>query len=359
MAQQEIQDIEKESGFLKYFRNKAMIKGTVWFVLITVLTLTFIFLYNNASDTWKALENFKPQYLLLACLMVFSDLLLGGWRNHIFIRKLNPSISFAVSFKANAANMFMGAITPAHGGAGPAQLYIYMSNSVKFLDAFSVSLINMGATLIYMPVAALFAILTLRHQFESHVISYLLKYGFSFFTLFLLAFLLAFRKPAFIGDLIKKLFTWLAKNFSGRRIQLLNRGDSIRNNILKYQAVCHRLLQENPFLFPLAVLMTLVLYINKYCMQYAILLGLGIHTDIVHVICIQILIQFMIYFAPTPGGSGFAELGIAVFFKTIVSETIVPVFIILQRSFILFFPAIVGSIFVIGQLKKHVKTGHS
>ncbi|ANI90285.1 hypothetical protein A9P82_13875 [Arachidicoccus ginsenosidimutans] len=347
---------EKESGFLKYFQKNAIVKGVLWFALITISVLTFLFLYNNAGSTLKALEKFKLKYLLLGLLMVFIDLLLGGWRNHIFIRKLNPTISSWVSFKANAANMFMGAITPAHGGAGPAQLYIYMSNGVKFIDAFAVALINMGATLIYMPLAALFALLTIHHQIEADVISYLLKYGFTFFTLFLLVFLLAFWKPVLIGNLIQKIAALLAHLFSKRKKKLESWGAKSFRNIQKYQAVCHTLLKENPLLFPLAILISIALYLNKYCTQYVILLGLGIHANLIHVICVQILIQFMIYFAPTPGGSGFAELGIAVFYKKIIPAAMLPLFTVLQRSFILFFPAMVGAFVVIGRLRRQAGT---
>jgi len=88
-------------------------------------------------------------------------------------------------------------------------------------------------------------------------------------------------------------------------------------------------------------------------MQYVILLGLGIHSQLLEVISIQILIQFMIYFAPSPGGSGFAEASIAVLFSRIIPSAILPVFTLLQRSFLLFFPALIGAYLVISLLKTH------
>jgi len=54
--------------------------------------------------------------------MLIVDLMLGSWRNHIYIQKLAPKVSHWVSFRANVANMFMGAVTPAHCGARPAQI---------------------------------------------------------------------------------------------------------------------------------------------------------------------------------------------------------------------------------------------
>jgi uncharacterized protein (TIRG00374 family) len=112
------------------------------------------------------------------------------------------------------------------------------------------------------------------------------------------------------------------------------------------------LLSGHPMLFPISVLMTGLLYLNKYCMQFVILLGLGIHSPIMQVISIQVLVQFMIYFAPSPGGSGFAEAGIAILFSKIIPPGILQVFTLLQRSFLLFFPALIGAITILQLLKR-------
>lgn len=337
------------------FKKDLIIKGALWFALITIITIAAIFFYNNTGNAIQALKSIKPAYIFFCFTMLFTDLMLGSWRNHIFIRKLKPDLSHWVSFKANVANMFMGAVTPAHSGAGPAQIYVYMSNGVSFLDSFAVTLINMGATLIFMPLAGLLAIVLMNNDYVSGIVPSLLRYSFSFFTIFLFAFLLAFWKPVWVGAAIKKVAKLLSAIFRKRKEKILKWGESSYYNIAKYQETCGVLLKKHPLLFPLALIITTVLYLNKYCLQYVILLGLGVHTDIIQVISIQILIQFMIYFAPSPGGSGFAEISISVLFGKIVPAAVLPIFTLLQRSFLLFFPALVGAYFVIRLLRKQTQ----
>lgn len=337
------------------FKKDIIIKGSLWFALITIITIAAIFFYNHTGNAIQALKSIKPAYILFCFIMLFIDLILGSWRNHIFIRKLKPGLSYWISFKANVANMFMGSVTPAHGGAGPAQIYVYMSNGVTFLDSFAVTLINMGATLIFMPLAGLLAILLMNQEYVSGIVPSLLRYGFSFFTVFLLAFLLAFWKPVWVGSLIKKLARFLSGVFPKQKEKLLVWGQKSYNNIAKYQETCSILLKKHPLLFPLALIITTVLYLNKYVLQYVILLGLGVHTDLIQVISIQILIQFIIYFAPSPGGSGFAEISISVLFGKIVPAAILPIFTLLQRSFLLLFPALIGAYFVISLLRKQTQ----
>ncbi|MEP7171452.1 MAG: lysylphosphatidylglycerol synthase transmembrane domain-containing protein [Bacteroidota bacterium] len=346
---------EDKQAIESVFNKKNIIKGSLWFALITIVTIAGIFFYNNTGSTVYALSHISYKYMAICFGMLFIDLMLGSWRNHIYIRKLNPGISQWVSFRANVANMFMGAVTPAHGGAGPAQIYVYNRNGVSILDAFTVTLINYGATLIFMPLAGFAAILLLDTSLVSGMVPAMLKYGFTFFLLLLLAFLVAFWKPVWVGVIISKAATVLSRMFPKKKIKLMDWANKSYSNIDKYQQTCSVILKQHPFLFPLSLIITTVLYLNKYCLQYVILLGLGVSANLIQVISIQILIQFLIYFAPSPGGSGFAEVSISVLFGKIVPASILPLFTILQRSFILFFPALIGAYVVINLLGKQTQ----
>jgi uncharacterized protein (TIRG00374 family) len=334
------------------FNKKVIIKGAFWFALITVITIAGVFFYTNTGDTLKALSKISYKYIAICFVMLFVDLMLGSWRNHIYIRKLAPAVSHWTSFKANVANMFMGAVTPAHGGAGPAQIFVYTSHGVTFINAFAITLLNLGATLIFMPLAGFIAIMLMDTSAVGDIIPAMLKYGFSFFLLFLMAFLLAFWKPLWVGTIIKKIANGLSAIFPKRKERLAKWADSSFQSISKYQQTCSVIIRKHPYLFPLSLLITTLLYMNKYCLQWVILLGLGVNANLVQVISFQILIQFMIYFAPSPGGSGFAEVFISALFRKIVPVGLIPIFTLLQRSFLLFFPALIGAYVVINLLRK-------
>lgn len=343
---------EEKQEVQKVFNKNIIIKGVFWFALITVITIAGIFFYTNTGSTLKALSHISYKYIAICFVMLAADLTMGGWRNHIYIQKLNPEVSAWVSFRANVANMFMGAVTPAHGGAGPAQIYVYTSAGVSFIDSFAINLINLGATLIFMPLAGLVAIMMMDTTAISGIIPAMLRYGFTFFLLFLVAFLLAFWKPVWVGAIIRKIAAGLAKVFPKSKAKLTKWADTSYAGISKYQKTCSVILKDNPSLFPKSLVITTLLYLNKYCLQYVILLGLGVNASLIQVISIQVLIQFMIYFAPSPGGSGFAEVGISVLFGRIVPNALLPIFTLLQRSFLLFFPAMIGAYVVINLLRK-------
>ncbi|TWR27506.1 flippase-like domain-containing protein [Mucilaginibacter pallidiroseus] len=345
--------VQQEKQEAKNIFNKSVIiKGTLWFALITVITIAGIFFYTNTGKTVEALQHISIKYIAICFVMLFVDLMLGSWRNHIYARKLKPGLSHWVSFRANVANMFMGAVTPAHGGAGPAQIFVYTSAGLKFIDAFAISLINMGATLIFMPLAGFVAIMLMDTSSVSSFVPDMLKFGFTFFLLFLVAFMLAFWKPLWVGTAIRKIAAGLSKLIPKRKEKLTAWGEKTYQNINHYQQTCSVIIRKNPYLFPLSLLITTLLYLNKYCLQWVILLGLGVHANLVQVIAFQVIIQFGIYFAPSPGGSGFAEVLISKLFGTIIPATLLPIFTLLQRSFLLFFPAMIGAYVVINLLRK-------
>jgi uncharacterized protein (TIRG00374 family) len=210
----------------------------------------------------------------------------------------------------------------------------------------------MGATLIFMPLAGFVAIMLMDGNAAGSIVPAMLKYGFSFFLLFLMAFLLAFWKPVWVGMILKKIANGLSIVLPKRKDKLAKWADSSFVSISKYQQTCSIIIRQYPFLFPLSLVITKALYLNKYCLQYVILLGLGVNASLVQVISVQILIQFMIYFAPSPGGSGFAEVGVSVLYGKLVRTALIPIFTLLQRSFLLFFPAIIGAYVVINLLRK-------
>ena len=84
------------------------------------------------------------------------------------------------------------------------------------------------------------------------------------------------------------------------------------------------------------------------------LLGIGAFVPFWLFMSIQASIQFLLYFAPSQGGSGIAELSIAGLLSGYMANEFLPIFTLAHRTFLLFVPAMIGAFFAIRQLKKDV-----
>ncbi len=341
---------------VKAFDKTKIRQGFIIFILLSVGALTVIFLRTHTGDTMEALKNFNLGYLAIVLVLSSIDMCMGAIRNHIYFMKLVPGIRFMVSFRANLANIFMGAVTPSQSGGGPAQLYIYYKAGVSVGVSISVGVLNYLATLVFFMGAAGLSLSVLSDSF-SKTMHHLIIFCFAVFAVQLVILILIVLKP----DLALKLATGLAKKLCSWMPRFENRinriTDKLITEVTAYKDSCKLFVNKHPFILLLAIFLTCVLYMNKFFLAYFIMLGLGASGHLVQVLCIQALVLFICYFSPSPGASGVAELSIAALMASVMSADRLGIFALLQRFFILYIPVILGAIVVFkaagSSLRKH------
>ncbi len=345
---------EAQPSEVKGFDRAKIRKGLVIFILLTVCALTAIFLKTNTGNTLTAFRNYNFGYMAVVLVLSFGDMCMGALRNHIYFRKLNPGLRFLVSFKANLANIFMGAVTPSQSGGGPAQLYVYYKAGVSVGKSISVSVLNYLATLIFFLVAAGFSLKVLSDSF-SRTMYDLIVFCFVVFAIQFAVVILIVLKPGFVlkiaTGLSKKLCSWMPK-FEDRINRITGK---LVTEVTAYKDSCKLFINKHPLILLLAILLTCVLYMNKFFLAYFIMLGLGGSGHLVEVLCIQAIVLFICYFSPSPGASGVAELSIAALMASVMAEESLGVFTLLQRFFILYIPVILGAIVVFKEAGSSLK----
>jgi uncharacterized protein (TIRG00374 family) len=347
------QDDSHEIDKYKTYLNKRTIRrGIVLFVTISVIAFIAVFLYNNTGKTVEVLTSVKWYWIVIGLVFTSNDLILGGLRNHIFIREFKPGISFWVSVKANLANIFMGAVTPSQSGGGPGQIYIFYRHGVSIPDNISNSFFNWISTIIFFPLSGWFAINLLQDKVPEGLVTNLSKFGMSVFTTLFFVILIGLLAPSVLG----KFITFLGKLVSviSTRLgeKLVSFGKKAEVSLTDYRNKCVKLISTKPQLMLMSFVLTIILYGNKYLLAYIILLSFGLETDFWTVIAIQAVLYLLLYFSPSPGGSGIAELSISGLMASVISQDYITSFTLLYRTFLIFIPAILGSIVVLDYLKR-------
>jgi len=328
---------------VKGFDKAKIRKGLIIFILLSIGALTAIFLKTHTGDTMKALKNFNLGYLAIVLTLSSIDMCMGALRNHIYFMKLVPGMRFMVSFRANLANIFMGAVTPSQSAGGPAQVYVYYRAGVSVGKSSSVGVLNLLATLIFFIVAAGFALSVISDSFSKAMHS-LIAFCFFVFAIELVIVMLIILKPGYILKLATGLSKKLCSLLPGFENGINRITDRLITEVTLYKDSCRLFITEHPFILLLAILLTCVLYLNKFFLAYFIMLGLGASGALVQVLCIQTLVLFICYFSPSPGASGVAELSIAALMASVMSTDTLGVFTLLQRFFLLYIPVILGAI---------------
>ncbi len=343
---------QEELNQNKVFNKNVIKKGIVLFILITLLAFIALFLYNDGAQNLEAWKSVNVQYLLIGLVFIVIDLYVGGLRNHIFLREFVPGISQMVSIKANLANIFMGAVTPSQSGGGPAQWYIFYRNGVSIADCIGASFYNWISTIIFFPITGAMAIYLLQDKVPEGFVMHMTKFGFSVFTsLFVVIFLGLFAPKVFDGLIrgVSYLVGIISKK-AGAKVSAT--GASGRMKLEEYRSKYLGLIRRKPHLMIFSFLLTILLYFSKYALAYLFCMAFGLEVDFWSIISVMAVSYLLLYFAPSPGGSGIAEVGITALLAPFVGAGLAPSITLLHRSFLVFIPALLGSIVVLRQISK-------
>ena len=339
-----------DSYLIKSIRSGRIKKGLLLFFALTVAALTVLSVVTNSSGTLEAFRNYDLDYLAVTAALLVLDILLGTCRNHVFMKKLDPSVEFMTSLRANLANTFFGAITPSQGGGGPAQFYVYHRKGASIGQAVFVAAFNYLSTLVVFISGAVLAMVVLSGSFGNRYTGIIIV-CFAVFTVEFVLFCFAFAKPALFKKLLVRTARWTSRKIPSLEKRINKVTCRIELELDAFEASARAFFRKHILMVPVSLLMTLVLYFNKYVIAFMVLRGLGIQADFMSVIAIQAVLMCIIYFSPSPGGSGIAELSIAALMSTVMPESKLGVFSFLQRFFLLYLPLFLGSIVVFHELR--------
>jgi len=338
------------------FDKKHVIKGFRLFVLLSLLGFAIVFFFTTTTESFKALFSFKINYIFLALFLVLVDFFLGGLRIHVFFTKeVLKKVSLLDCIKANLANIFVAAVTPSNTGGGAAQLYILTRRGAPFSGAMSVSLINFFSSLLFFLISFLLVFLFTKKGVFSSGITYLVRYSFLIFSIFAILATFILLKPEALGFLSRVLAKitgkiWKKDKEKGERI-----AEKLKDQVVQFRFYLRHFIYKEKLILFISFVLTIMIYLNKYLIAYVVVKGLGLEAELIQVIYLQVIQFFLLYFSPTPGASGIAEVSSVSLMSTIIPVGFLPAFAILWRFFVTYLGVAVGAWITFRDLNKFFK----
>ncbi|HSG09292.1 MAG TPA: flippase-like domain-containing protein [Longimicrobiales bacterium] len=334
------------------FQGTRILRGLITFLGLTVAGLAALFAFTAKGNATHVVQSLSAGFLILALGAAVLDLLIGAVRYQIFLRRIRPGTSLWLPIRADLANRFIGAVTPSQTGGGPAQVFVLHRGGIPIPDALSFLLINFLSTLVFFLMAGGFTAWIFHARFPDGAIHVLVQYGFIAFAACLAVMLAGLLRPA-----------WIAKPMAAAANRL--RGDKRpwaratarvcsagANYVDQYRAACTRFIRDNPILPVLSFALTVVLYLNKFTLGWLVMRGLGVDGGYMTTIAVQALLHFILYVAPSPGGSGIAEITTGALMAILMPANLLLTFTLAQRFFLLYLPASAGAFVLMGELRR-------
>jgi len=338
------------------FDKKNILQGFRLFVLLSLLGFACVFFFTTTGESVKALESFKPEFMALALVLVVLDFLLGGLRIYVFFTKeILKRVGLLDCIKANLANIFMAAVTPSNTGGGPAQLYILNRRGVPLSGAISISLINFFSSMFFFFIGFLVVFFFTSGGMFAKGLTYLIRYSFLVFSLVSLLGIFLLVRPESLNSLFN-IFR-VASRVIWRKDQEKQNSmsEKFKDQVVQLRFYLQHFFHKERFILLVSFILTIAIYLNKYLIAYVILRGLGLNVDLTQVIYLQIIQFFILYFSPTPGASGIAEVSSVSLMSTIVPTGYLVVFAVLWRFFVTYLGVALGAWITMADLNQHFK----
>lgn len=311
---------QKKNFIEKYFNFKNSLLYFALFILISAVSLYYINKIYSQESNLNIFFSFPQKIIISIFGLLFFYYILDGLRLYFVLKTLKADISFWNVYKLVFINIFISNITPLATGGGFAQVYFLQKKGVALGKSSAAVLIRtlLSATMLFLSVP----LIIFSNQSMLNLLpgGYVYLYLAVFLGLYFLIFYLIIFKVRLIMKCFYKFFYFL----KSRHLLTKKRFRKIIRYIFKHLELFSEdlafFIQGKKIFVILSFLFTVIFLLAEFLFSYLMLIGLGYQVSFFEILSLQILVVFIMYFAPTPGAAGIAEGGYSLLFARFVAE---------------------------------------
>ena len=311
-------------------------RGFEIFVVTSIVGYAGVLLYGNDLPHFlNSLTQVHFGWVLVGVCLASLDWLAGGLRLWVVARQLHPNPPLKGMILAGGMSAWGSYLTPFQSGAAPMMIYTQRRWGIPVGVATTATMMTFVATVVFFAIAGPLAIfLGAGHSLGAK--GDLL--GLSLYDLFLgslglfagigvlLVCVMVF--PGLVRDGIHRVAKWAGTKHRGiaARMEKLEAGiDEAHASVVRFNT------PSGWLSLVWATIISAPSHANKLLAGYVALRAIGVEAQFVDVLLLQTLIAFLLYFAPTPGASGIAEVLSAAVMSVYVPRESVPLYTIIWR----------------------------
>jgi uncharacterized protein (TIRG00374 family) len=326
-------------------------RGLEVFAAISLLGFAGLLLYGNNLDRFlTAMVSLDFRWVLVGIALASLDWFGGGLRLYVLARHVFHGQSLKGAILAGGLNTWASYLTPSQTGGGPMMIYALKRYGTPLPEGTVASLMSFVATIIFFAIAGPLAVFfgagrsLARHGVIGRAVNlydlFRLSLGGFVGIGVLLLILIVF--PSVARALVRRLVRWAEQR---QKLVWAARFTELAAGVERGNAAVRRFASPRGWLAMLAaVVLSAAAHANKLLAGFVVLKMLGIPAPFLDVLLLQTLITFLLYFAPTPGGSGLAELLSAAVMSIYVPRELTPSYILLWRLTVSYLTVGFGSI---------------
>ncbi|MEW6289122.1 MAG: lysylphosphatidylglycerol synthase transmembrane domain-containing protein [Thermodesulfobacteriota bacterium] len=319
------------------------------FLAVSLSVLGLLAVLTMGPKTLEEIRQIQVADFFVALGLAQLSLILDGMTLRLIAEAAGTDVGLAYSVKSILFYLFLSTITPTVTGGEPLLLYQLTRKKMSAGRATSVIFLR-GAMILSLIAGATPAIVFFHGELiENALIKYLLHSIGVFLSLLLCSAGLLSLFPQKGEKMISAWGSWLdrfpAAARYGRRLE-----EMMINWLHDFHVSLKTVFLASKARLLSAFICCALSLLANFLIASAILHGLNCQVPVPQVLMVQFVLYFLLYFTPTPGGSGIAEGGGYALFAALVPIHFLGVFVILWRFFTVYLWAFIGGILVVKTL---------
>jgi len=314
--------------------------------LFTIVAIFIIIVISKGGNFLKAILGIKPLYLILSFSLVGLSWIFEALKVIYSAKILDINITYAQAINLTLIGNFFSGITPFQTGGQPFQMYLLSKNhNVEYGKSAFFLLVKDLMTFIarislFLAIPVFVVIFRLKWNLPKSV-NIALDIGLTFYAFVTVLLFLTFLKTRVFADFIERI---VEKLFPPKLSKKVN--DEIEKNIHLFEEGKKNLSKGKIKELVIVFFYSLLCWLTSLLLPVVLLRALGSESPALEIIFVAIVFFLSVAFTPTPGTSGAAELGIAVFFSAFLPRQPLVAFILLWRFFYYYLGIIIGGLIV-------------
>lgn len=321
--------------------------GAQLFIAFSLIAYFILFQRSSIGESIQHLRNFDMRFFALALALVVVDWVIAGTRIMLFARKVNSSIGFGASWRSCMVHVFLAGVTPSQTGGAAAQVFVLYAEGMRVIDSTVVLFVGGFITTVIVLLAGASMLMVQPHMIAPELRT-LAKISFGVYVLILVVILLTLTHP----HNFKRVMRWLMTRIPRVRNTIEKRHlvERMFATVDRYHDLMTEFFLRGKSTFAVGLLLTALIYLNKFLIGWTVVRGLGLHAEVGKVLYLQIIPLLVFYFSPTPGSSGLAEVSTMAAMGPVVPPSYQAAYVLVWRFFTLVINMIVGAVVVMGYL---------
>jgi uncharacterized protein (TIRG00374 family) len=266
----------------------------------------------------------------------------------LFTKAISPSVSFIACVRNCVVGNFMSATTPSQTGGGPAQIWVLTRDGATGGQALTIMLMTFLSSLVFYVFAAVGLWFASAHmELPVAPSKTLFAVPLVLFGTIAGTLLLALFRPQYV-------LNWFDRcaNTLRQRPRFARPSERVLTWVREGSATTQQVVRKIKLRFLFGVLLSVGIFGNRYFAAYLSAQTLGLNPPLADILVIQMFLHILLYFLPTPGGSGGAEIGSALLMVDLIPKATMPVYIVIWRSAITYLAVLVGGLIFIHYLHR-------